>query len=183
MVTLNVSAMRKIYLLVLSLVVSVACSEQPAGDEFLEEVTLKSAQKVMVFKAHLDGNSEVPPVETLATGQAVFMLSKDGETLNYKLIVANIEDVRMSHIHLAPEGANGAVVVWLYPSGPPPMTIEGKTNGILAEGAITMESLVGELAGEPLSALIDQIKAGNAYVNVHTVTNGGGEIRGQISGN
>ena len=175
--------MKKIYLLILSLAVLFACSEQPVGDDFMEEVTLKSAQKVMVFKAHLAGYNEVPAVDTKATGQALFKLSKDGEMLYYKLIVANIENVRMSHIHLAPEGANGAVVVWLYPDGPPPMTIEGTTNGILAEGVITMESLGGELAGEPLSALIDEMKAGNAYVNVHTVANGSGEIRGQIRGN
>jgi hypothetical protein len=34
--------------------------------------------------------------------------------------------------------------------------------------------------GQPLSALIDQIEAGNTYVNVHTSAHTGGEIRGQL---
>ena len=86
----------------------------------------------------------------------------------------------MAHIHLAPAGVNGAVVVWLYPSGPPPLLIEGTTNGILAEGVITETNLVGPLEGGSLSALVDSLSSGNAYVNVHTATFGGGEIRGQI---
>lgn len=175
--------MKKFYLVFVSLVVLFACNEQPIGDEFVTESTLKSADVGTHFKAHLFGRSEVPEVETTATGQAIFKLSNDGEMLYYKLIVANIEDVRMSHIHLAPEGANGPIVVWLYPSGPPPVLIEGSTNGVLAEGVITEESLGGSLAGQPLSVLIDAMKAGNAYVNVHTLAHPGGEIRGQISGN
>jgi hypothetical protein len=72
------------------------------------------------FRAHLSGDEEVPAVDTRAQGQAIFQLSRDGMTLHYKLIVANIEDVLMAHIHLAPAGENGPIVVWLYPSAPPP---------------------------------------------------------------
>ena len=59
-------------------------------------------------------------------------------------------------------------------------------SGGLPDGAV-----VGALAGQPLSALLDAINAGNAYVNIHTndgvapTDTGpgdfpGGEIRGQI---
>jgi hypothetical protein len=50
----------------------------------------------------------------------------------------------------------------------------------LAEGTITEDDLVGGLAGESLEVLIEEIKAGNTYVNVHTSQNPGGEVRGQI---
>lgn len=132
------------------------------------------------FRTHLTGAEEVPAVETPAQGQAIFKLSADGESLSYKLIVANIEDVLQAHIHVAPAGVNGGVVAFLYPDGPPPVLIPGTSNGVLAQGVITGDDLVGDLAGMPLSALIDEIRAGNTYVNVHTVVNPGGEIRGQI---
>lgn len=132
------------------------------------------------FRAHLSGNEEVPAVETLAQGQAIFRLNETGDAIHYKLIVANIDDVLMSHIHLAPAGSNGGVVVWLYPDGPPPQLIPGRTDGVLAEGTFTAADLVGALEGASIGDLVDEIMAGNAYVNVHTLAVGSGEIRGQI---
>jgi hypothetical protein len=132
------------------------------------------------FGTHLRGSEEVPAVVTGAQGQANFKLSDDGQSITYKLNVANIENVTQAHIHSAPLGANGGIVVWLFPSAPPATLIPGRTNGNLAEGTITAANLVGSLAGQPLSALLDLINAGNAYVNVHTSQNGPGEIRGQL---
>ena len=51
------------------------------------------------FVAHLSGDEEVPPVNTLAQGQAIFQLNKAGNGLNFLLLVANIEDVTQAHIH------------------------------------------------------------------------------------
>jgi hypothetical protein len=132
------------------------------------------------FVAVLSGAEEVPPVDTRARGQASFQLSHDGTELSYRLIVANIENVSMAHIHLAPAGANGPVVAWLYPGGPPPQLIEGRFQGVLAEGTITAGDLVGPLAGATLADLVDELSAGNAYVNVHTSQFPPGEVRGQI---
>jgi hypothetical protein len=152
-------------------------NEQDAGTKSFKQVVLN-------LRAHLSGDEEVPPVETSATGQAIFQLSKDGETLSYRLIVANIENVRMAHIHLGPAGVNGPVVAWLHPSGPPFQTIPGKTNGVLATGVIKAENLTGPLEGAlSLSALVDEMIEGNTYVNVHTDQVPAGEIRGQISRN
>lgn len=129
---------------------------------------------------HLTGDEEVPAVDTNAQGQLTLRLSADGETLSYRLIASNIENVLMAHLHMAPAGSNGGVVVWLYPSGPPPVLIEGRHDGVLAEGEITAASLVGALAGADLSLLIDMIEAGTIYANVHTTQYRGGEIRGQV---
>lgn len=130
------------------------------------------------FRTHLSGDNEVPAVETQGQGQALFEISEDGASIDYKLIVANTDDLVQAHIHLAPEGTNGSVVAFLF--GP----VAGGTNsnGVLATGTITVDDLIGPLAGEPLSALIDAMGSGGAYVNVHTVDNQGGEIRGQIDG-
>jgi CHRD domain-containing protein len=131
-----------------------------------------------IFHAILEGDEEVPPVDSDAKGAAIFRTSNDGTELNYRLIVANIEDVTAAHIHLAPRGENGDIVAFLFDPEEP---TEGRTNGVLAEGTITSEDLVGPLEGSTLSELIDEMEAGNTYVNVHTVEHRSGEIRGQIS--
>lgn len=138
--------------------------------------------------AILSGDQEVPARETSARGSAVFRLSDDASTLSYRLIVANIENVVASHIHLGPAGQNGPVVAFLFgPAG----AGGGRVDGVIAEGVITADNLVGPLAGGTLSDLVEQVVAGNTYVNVHT-NDGvappntgagdfpGGEIRGQI---
>ena len=146
--------------------------------------------------AQLSAAEEVMPAgvvnESTARGSAVFQVNADGTAITYRLIVANIENVFMAHIHRGPAGSNGPPVVWLYPSttpGPGPAA-GGRIDGVIAEGTITAANLVGPLAGQPLSALIADLIGGNAYVNVHTddgvapINTGpgdffGGEIRGQ----
>ena len=129
---------------------------------------------------HLSGDEEVPARDTAAQGQAIFQVNDDGTAISYKLNVANIENVTQAHIHLAPAGANGGIVAWLYPAAPPSQLIPGRSQGTLGEGVITAASLVGSLAGQPLSALLDAMRSGGAYVNVHTSQFPPGEIRGQI---
>lgn len=131
--------------------------------------------------AHLSGDQEVPAVETNATGQTILRVARDGESIHYKLIVANIENVFMAHLHLAPAGQNGPIVTWLYPEdGPPSELIPGRTDGILARGTITADDLVGPLADQELDRLVDEIADGMIYVNVHTTAHPGGEVRGQL---
>ncbi|MBI2830818.1 MAG: CHRD domain-containing protein [Chloroflexi bacterium] len=127
--------------------------------------------------ANMTGAEEVPPITTAAMGNATFMVSADGMSMTFTLNVSNMNNITASHIHLAAMGVNGPVVVPLFvvPGGKP-----GMFTGVLAEGTITAANLGGLLAGKPLSALIDAMNAGNTYVNVHTMTNPGGEIRGQI---
>jgi len=143
---------------------------------------------------HANGSQEVPPRDTQGQAQAIFHLSKDGDSLEYKLIASNIDNVFMSHIHMEAPGVNGPIVVWLYPSTTPvpgPFGA-GRTNGVLAEGTITAANLVGPLAGHPLDDLVTAMSTGHAYVNLHTNdgvdgTNTGagdvpgGEIRADIT--
>ncbi len=135
------------------------------------------------YRAHLNGANELPvPVDTLAQGQALFQFNKDGSALTYKLILANIENVTMAHIHVAPAaGQNGPPVLWLYPDAPPPQLIPGRTDGVLAERTVMAADLVGPLAGSAdFSGLRQAIMEGRAYVNVHTSQFPAGEVRGDI---
>lgn len=138
------------------------------------------------FVAPLSGAEEVLGdgtigVDTRARGVAILQLSSDGSELSYRLIASNIENVLMAHIHCcAPPGENAGVVVWLYPEAPPPQLIPGRHDGVLATGTITDADLVGIFAGMTMDDLVDEIVAGNAYVNVHTQQFPAGEIRGQL---
>ena len=151
-------------------------------------LALPGAVEAADYIAVLSGAEEVPPRETNARGTAVFDVADDNLSIDYKLVVANIDNVTASHIHLGAAGVNGSVVVFLYGNIPPG---SGPISGKVAEGTITAADLIGPLAGQPLSALLDAIAAGNTYVNVHTndgidpVNTGagdfpGGEVRGQI---
>lgn len=140
------------------------------------------------FVSGLTGDQEVPPRATPASGQAQFKLIDDGNGIAYRLIVDGIENVTASHIHLGPPGVNAPVVAFLAgpfaPGG-------GPHDGLLATGTIRAANLVGPLAGQNLSVLIQAMRTGGTYVNVHTddgvaPTNTGagdfpgGEVRGLI---
>ncbi|MGZ7151898.1 CHRD domain-containing protein [Bacillus sp. BC08] len=129
-----------------------------------------------MFFAKLRGRNEVPPVETDARGQAFFKLSRDELSLKFKLELFDIENVVVAHLHLGAKGTNGPVVAFLFGPITNPVSIECATF----TGMITQEDLVGPLAGQTLDALVNEIMAGNIYINVHTVQHPNGEIRGQL---
>ncbi|WP_400994185.1 CHRD domain-containing protein [Agromyces sp. GXQ0307] len=140
------------------------------------------------YTAQLSAAQEVPTNASLARGAAVFKLSADGTELDYRLIVANLDNPVAAHIHIAPAGTNGPVVAFLYG---PVAAAGGQTSGVIATGTITAANLTGPLTGQPLSALVELLDSGDAYVNVHTNDGvsptgtgpgdlAGGEIRGQI---
>ncbi len=139
------------------------------------------ATMVQTFRAHLAGRNEVPALETRTQGEAVFHLSPDGTRLTYRLILANIHNVLMAHIHMAGPHANGPIVVWLYPSTPPAKEIPGRFSGVLATGTITAADFTGPLATMPMDSLVAAMRAGDTYVQVHTTAHPAGEVRGQIS--
>jgi CHRD domain len=130
------------------------------------------------FTAHL---SAAKGVMSQATGDAHFQLSPDGMKLSYQLRVSNVVDLTMAHIHVsAAPGENGDVAAWLYPSVAPMKMKEGNFSGVLEEGTMTAANLAGPLKNMSLSDLVDRIKQGRAYVNVHTKQNPDGEITGAI---
>lgn len=106
---------------------------------------------------------QVALVSTGATGAAEFSLSEN--MLTFELSVADIDEVTAAHIHLGGEGVAGPVLVALF-EGP---TTAAGFSGVLAEGGVVIEDSV-----------ITHMRAGNTYVNVHTLANPMGAIRGQI---
>lgn len=128
------------------------------------------------FQCHLP----LPGSETSPAAEVSFQKSASGEEIHYTLRVRNLSNITMAHLHLGLKEGISTPVVWLYPSSPPPKLIPGSFDGVLAEGTITAKDLVGPLRGQPLSALIGQMEAGNTYVNVHTKEHPQGSICGQV---
>ena len=143
------------------------------------------------FTAKLNGAATMPePIKTKAEGTLQLTVSADGKSIAYKLTLNDISNPSQASMHLGSASTNGPEVLVLFPKhGQAQKT--GEFNGVLCEGTITAADLLGSMQGSPLSDFIDELKAGNTYVNVHTndgvnPTNSGpgnyrfGEIRGQI---
>ena len=132
------------------------------------------------FYSEMSGEQELPePVESEGSGFATFQVAGGDASLAFTLVVNDLENVTMAHIHLKAEGSEtGPPVLLLY------MAEDTETgvvsNGVLNSAVVGDLDLIGPLEGQPMSALIDAILAGETYVNVHTTTNPAGEIRGDI---
>lgn len=124
------------------------------------------------------GASEVPPVPTQTLGLARFSTSQSGTRIEVQMFVFNGDAVTQAHIHCAPSGQNGPVVVFLAGLIDNGHDIDGRwiSNAKFKEDNIIPGSVCGDTLGELLIAM----RSGNTYVNVHTVANPGGEVRGQI---
>jgi hypothetical protein len=59
------------------------------------------------FTANLSGKSEVPPVDTKASGTTQFQISADGKQIDYGLNVKDLNNFMMAHIHQGKSGENG----------------------------------------------------------------------------
>src|SRR3569623_706424 len=95
----------------------------------------------------------------------------------------------MAHNHDAPPDRTGTENLWQYGdavSNPLPITLPrddgpctGVISGTLAEASLAPQANLGLTTFEDA---IQNIVRGNAYVNVHTVANPPGEVRGQLGG-
>lgn len=165
--------MYKAKILVLALAVALSL-----GSFSLAHINLAFAQTAPseAFSAMLSGGEEVPPIDTAATGVASFTV-EGGESIKYDVNVTGMDKVTAAHIHNAPKGENGEVIVTLFKADSP----TGQISGSLANGSITASNLEGQMQGSPFRDIIRALELGEAYVNVHTEKNPNGEIRGQIS--
>jgi hypothetical protein len=147
------------------------------------------------LSANLTGAQEVPPVNTAAAGTATLRINEEGKQIDFTLIVSTaLQDIREAHIHIAPTGANGPIVldfcttslatppanVPLPPTCPPaPFTLNGS---LTAANLRTLTAPQIQTTGvSNFDDAVNQILAGNAYANVHTRAFPSGEIRGQLN--
>jgi len=117
-----------------------------------------------VFTASLNGANERPtPVTTTATGSAI--ITALGHQLSWKVdITSAIDSVTIGHIHRGVADSAGGVIQNLSPT----------PTGIGFTGTVALGSAV------VVDSVLTLMRAGKAYVNIHTKKNPGGEIRGQL---
>ena len=107
----------------------------------------------------LSGASEVPANPSKATGSGTITVAAD-HSVSGSVTTSGV-DGNAAHIHQAAMGANGPVIV------PLTKTAEG-TWSVPAGARLTDAQYAGYVAGD-------------LYVNVHSATYAGGEIRGQLN--
>lgn len=143
------------------------------------------------FSADLTGYEEVPSISTAASGSFKATLGS-GPVINYELSYQDIQNAFAAHIHLGQKAVNGGVSAFLCGGGdkPPCPPTGGTVSGTIDAADVIGPTSQGIAPGE-IQELIDAMRAGVTYANVHT-TDGdatpnegpgdfpGGEIRGQI---
>ena len=175
----------------------------PTGFEIRAPLFAAGGNADINMGTHLTGDEEVlnvsagapTPADSKAQGEAIFRVNDDG-TVDFRLIASNINGVTQAHIHCGRPGQNGPIRMWLAPViGPTGTALAPNTdpqNGVLAHGTFSPTGIVcpATAVGENMP-LLDAMRAGLTYVNVHTNDGGttantgpgdfpGGEIRGQI---
>jgi CHRD domain len=130
------------------------------------------AQGAPKFGFNLTGSEEVPPVQTNAIGLAeISSYTIAGDSITYTVNATNIKDVTAGHVHFGKPGENGPIVFTMFKYDPP-------RNEVLETGTITADKLEGPMAGKQVSDLAFAGANGSLYMNIHTVENPNGEIRG-----
>jgi len=115
-----------------------------------------------VFQVTLSGAQEVPPVVTAGSGTVSVTLDDVTGAVSVSGQFSGLSsNATLAHIHgPAPAGGNAGVVLTLTETG-------GTSGSVTGSGVLTPPQVADLLNGLN-------------YVNIHTATNGGGEIRGQI---
>lgn len=133
------------------------------------------------FSANLDGNQEVPPNTSRATGTARYELRDGGTRLSFSHQFRRLRRITAAHLHLGAAGQNGPVIAFLLPGDFDPDSLDARRARRGFSGEIGNGDLVGPLAGDPLDALIAAISAGEVYINIHSEDFPAGAIRGQLT--
>jgi hypothetical protein len=126
------------------------------------------------FRAKLDPNNEVPPVDSEADGVATFKIKDDAvqSTIN----VTGIADISGAQIFMGEIGQDGDPIVDLVKTG----VKTQRSDGVAIKGTFTAAEFDGSMQGKDLSALQSAMAANQTYVNVMTSEHPDGEMTGHI---
>jgi hypothetical protein len=128
----------------------------------------------------LTGFREVPAVVTGGRGTARLRV-RGGPRIDYELTYSGQASAPLfAHIHVCDDHPNGGVAAFLCGGGSKPACpASGRIAGTVVEADVVGPIPQGVQPGE-IGDVVAAIRAGAAYVNVHTATFPGGEIRGDL---
>lgn len=139
-------------------------------------VGMSGEARAQSFTALLNGEQEVPPVQTRARSFAVFrFVLNDRLLVGYRLNFLHDQEVHGVHIHEGPKGQDGPIVLNLKPDA-----YCMDIGNFLTIYIATAAHLRGTLQGMGLSDLKALMTTGNTYLNLHTDPYPDGWIRGQF---
>jgi hypothetical protein len=139
------------------------------------------------FRVRLDGFQEVVPVSTTGRGSLVLHVAKDGQSLEYELRYDDlVSNVLQAHIHFGRPAINAGIMVFLCSnigSPVPTPACPGPNSGVVS-GTLDADDVIGP-SGQGIDAgefadVVDALRNGSAYGNVHTSLYPGGEVRGNF---
>ena len=124
------------------------------------------------FTAVLSGGEETPPVTTTATGQAQIVLAPDAQSFR-ALVATDLtdEETTQARIDIGQPGQNGPVAFFLSASsfGSPLLVTLTPAEFLTSPQAPTYDDF------------LDELRAGNTYINLPTVAHASGELRGKAA--
>jgi CHRD domain-containing protein len=138
------------------------------------DIATNSPYRVAGFTVDLDAAQEVPANGgRTGTGKGTISLCGTTLTINNITFSGLSGNTTMAHIHgIAMPGVNAGV---LYPLTITPL---GATSGSINGTVALVDNPNG--SGLTVAQQLEALSAGKLYVNIHTSTFGGGEIRGQV---
>ena len=125
----------------------------------------------------MNGGEETPVLNTGMVGTAVVSVDAANREVAVTLNVFNTPTATTAgHIHVGAAGIAGPVVL-NFPAG-----IVGRTGDFAMTFRLGERDFVARPAQgiNTMDDILQAIVLGNAYVNIHTTQNPGGEIRGQL---
>jgi hypothetical protein len=135
------------------------------------------------LRAHLRAINEVPSIATNASGEFRAEIADDDSSISFTLSFSNLSaNLAAAHIHIGQFFANGGVSAFLCGGGGQqacPLATSGTITGTITAANVVGPTAQGVTAGN-LAALIEEIRDGVTYANMHNASFPGGEARGRI---
>ena len=136
-----------------------------------------ASAQVVKMAAVLSPGEETPALLSGAVGTAEVGVDTTNRELSVTLRVFNLPTASTAgHIHVGPRGVAGPIILD-FPN------IPGRVGDFTLTFRLSQTALRQSVANGILTMedAIQSITGGNAYVNIHSTTNPGGEIRGQLA--